>query len=613
MAKKWDWYVGEADELIQEYRKLRDDQSELDRLMRLDWQLPKALAALEWMRPVRITAPYDAIRAGVRVLSVLDESLDIDPVTVDKNRDSDAAKKKANLWEDVLKWQFELASRRRTILKEDITRSALSYDEVCGLIIHLPTQIKSIQSLGGDARRQKEALKGGQFAVSLKNPQSVFTRYSEYGTEAVLHAVVMRPKAIVDLWGGAAGDLKKLIDKKEAAPYYVLFDYYDRESRAVWCLPGENLKAASNSADETGILKILSMDHDLPFIPWVCVVGGTNLDGKPENQRYPLLWGAMKAEQEAVANIIGSLTVSDAIATASQPRLTKEGPNPSSIKIDYSEPGGELEVPAGHKVEQLTQQPSNPALREAYDRFISDLSRSTIPQILVTAEAAPGEPFSGYNLRIQQAIASLMPWKKLSERWLEGCHRQMLLWAEEEKVAIPGPGDYEINPADIDPEHIYLTVELTPYEPLDQQQKINSAVMAGRELKMPAAEVLRMMNVSDPQRMIAQWMKEQFTWAELQGQLQKIQMEASGEIEQMAAQMAQQMVQQQMEAMQGGMPPEQGGPPNMPTPGAPPGMEGIGGMGFDPNAGGQPPAQANPAGNVFEQQTGMTRGGGELV
>lgn len=609
MAKKWDWYLGEAGELIQEYRKLREDQAELDRLMRLDWQLPKALAALEWMRPVRITAPYDAIRAGVRVLSVLEEAIEVDPITVSPNRDSEDAKKKANAWEDVLKWQFQLACRRRAILKEDITRSALAYDEVCGMVIHLPTQIKSIESLGGDAKRQKEALKQGQFAVSVKNPQTVFTRYSEYGIESVVNAVVMRPKAIVDLWGGAAADLKKAIDKKEAAPFYVLFDYYDRNDRAVWCLPGDNIKAASDNANADGLISVIKMEHDLPFIPWVCVVGGTNLDSKPENQRQPLLWGAMKAEQEAVANIIGSLTISDAIATASQPRLVKSGPTPDSIKIDYTEPGGEVEVPPAHEVSQLTQQPSNPALREAYDRFIADLSRSTIPQILVTAEAAPGEPFSGYNLRIQQAIASLMPWKKLSERFAEGMFRQMLLWAEDQEEAIKGPGNYEINPADIDPEHIYLSVEFTPYEPLDQQQKINSAVMASRELPLPASEILGMMNITNPQSMIRKWMKEQFMWAELQGQLQKISMEASGEIQQMAMQMAQGIVQEQMQAMQ----PQEQGPMNLPTPGAPTGMEGVEGPGFNPAAGGRVPAEAFPAGNVMEMQTGMTRGGSELV
>ena len=610
MAKKWEWYTSETEELVAEYSKLRKDQLRLDGLARLEWKLPPALEALEYMRPVRITAPFDTIRAGTNVLSVLDESIDIDPIMVSKDRDSQGAKEKGEKWEETLKWQMDRAARRRSTLKEDITRSALMYDEICAQVVHLPSQIKSIKSIGGNPARQEAALRNGQFAISLKNPQTVYTRYSDYGPEAVLHASVMRPKAIVDFWGDKASTLRSLVEAEQAEDYYMLFDYVDFDGRAVWVVPGETLSDVS--WDDK--LTILKMDHGLNFLPWVCVVGGTNLSDRPENQRFPILWGAMKAEQTAIANIIATLTVGDAIATASQPKLAKKGPEPDSIEIDYTEPGGEINVPPGHEVEQLTQQTVNPALREIYERFISDLQRSTIPQILVTAEAAPGEPFSGYNLRIRQAISSLMPWKKLAERGEEGILRHMLYWCSESGVAIDGPKGYKINPSEIDMDHIYLGVTLTPYEPLDEQQKVNTAVMAARELKLPAADVLEMMNVSDAQRKIQNWMKEQFTWAELQGQLQKIQMTASGELEQMAAQMAQQMIQEQQAAMQ--QQGQQGGGPTaqqQPAPGAPPGIEGVGGQGFNPNAGGEPPALANPAGNVREQQTGTTRLGEQNV
>jgi hypothetical protein len=44
-------------------------------------------------------------------------------------------------------------------------------------------------------------------------------------------------------------------------------------------------------------------------------------------------------------------------------------------------------------------------------------------------------------------------------------------------------------------------------------------------------------------------------------------------------------------------------------PGGGMGMEGVGGQGFNPEMGGTPPAQAFPAGNTYEQQTGRTRAG----
>jgi len=605
MAKRdWGWYAEEAQALIDTYYLLRKDQVELDNIANLEWRLPKALEDVG-RRAVKTTAPTDAIKAGARVLTVLDEIVEVDPITVSKNRDSKEATVKAAEWEDVLRWQLELAARRKSILKEDITRSALMYDEICGQVIHLPSQIKNVKAMGGNANRYEAALRNGQFAVSLKNPQSVYTRYSEYGPEAVLYASVMRPKAIVDFWGAKAGPLAKLVAAQEAEEFYVLFDYVDFDKRCVWAIPGNEVKAAAGEDDS---IKILFEDNELPFLPWVCVTGGTNLTQLPEQQRFPLLWPTMKAGLVDTVNIIGSLMLNEVIATASQPRLAKKGPDPDSIEIDYTDPTGEVSVPPGHEIEALTQQPVSPALRELYDRALTDLQGGTIPRILVTAEAAPGEPFSGYNLRIQQAIASLMPYKRLSERFIEGMFRQMLYWAEHSGEAIDGPKGYKINPSDIDTKHIYMSVELTPYEPLDEQQKVNTAVMAARELKMPAEAIMGMMNVTDPAKMLKKWSKEQVFFAQLQGELQKIQMTASGEIQQMAQQMAQEMMQQQMEQAQQQAQQQGTGPSSQQRERQPmQGMGGVGGPGFNPAAGGQPPAGANPAGNVREQQTGQSR------
>ena len=607
-SKGFAWYAEEAQRLIESYYLLRVDQEKLDAIANLSWNLPKPLKKVG-KREAKTTAPSDAIKAGARVLTVLDEVVDVDPVTVSKKPDSKAATKKAAVWEDVLRWQLELATRRKSILKEDITRSALMYDEICGQLIHLPSQIKNVKAMGGNASRYEAALRNGQFAISLKNPQTVYTRYSEYGVEAVLHATVMSPRAIVDFWGKRAGPIAADVSAQKAEDWYVLFDYVDYDKRCVWAIPGDSVAAAAGE-DETTL--ILFEDNELPFLPWICVTGGTNLSSAPEQQRFPLLWPTMKANLVDTVNIIGSIMLNEVIATASQPRLKKSGPDPSSIEIDYTNPTGEVDVPPGHDIDTLDQQPISPALRELYDRSLTDLQGGTIPRILVTAEAAPGEPFSGYNLRIQQAIASLMPFKRLSERWLEGMFRQMLFWAETSGEAIKGPKGYKINPSDIDPDHIYLSVELTPYEPLDEQQKINSAVMAARELKLPAEEIMGMMNITDPDKMLRKWAKEQISFAQLQGELKKIEMTASGEIQQMAQQMAQEMLQQQVQQAQQQAQAQQ---PSGPSPGQrsrPPleGMEGVGGPGFNPAAGGRVPAEAFPAGNVRELQTGLTRGGG---
>ena len=72
-------YVVEiANEMISNFEPLRKIQRKLDEMSRLEWSRPGGMDA-PWMRDFKITAPHDAIKAGVRVLSGLDEDITIDP------------------------------------------------------------------------------------------------------------------------------------------------------------------------------------------------------------------------------------------------------------------------------------------------------------------------------------------------------------------------------------------------------------------------------------------------------------------------------------------------------------------------------------------------------
>lgn len=622
MKHEFEWYWDRANELVERDKGLRDVQNAMDRMARLEYNLPKSLQNLEWMRTVKTTAPADAIDAGIKVLTGLAATVRIDPITVikslgDISLTSDVAKTKANEWETALKWQWELASRRRGTLYDDIIRSSLMYDEIVGQVVHLPSQIRSIEAMGGNANRYRAAQRNGQFAVLLKNPQTTHVRYSDYMAEAVLSASVMEAQAIVDFWGEKAKKLAKDIKDEEIAPdeAMILFDYADYESRCVWACPGESDESVE--WDKKYVI-MEPEENKLDFLPWVAICGGTNLASAPENQRFPLLWKVYQAETWLTANITGSLVMSQSIATAAQPQMTVEGPNPDAVEVDYTTPGGRVDVPPGHKVAQLTQQPLNPALREAYDRFVSDMARSTVPSVLVSAESTPGEAFSGYNLRIQQAVGALLRYRKTAERFHEAVCRQMLLWCEHSGEPIKGYGSYQIEPEDIDPKCIYLSVELTPDVPLDKQQKWNTAIMAHREMPISWDTIATDMGITDPKKEWDQWAKEQWYLAEVTGRAKLIQAEYDLQIQQaqmqmqMQAQQATMQMQQQAQMEQAQMM-QQGQPNQQPAPGSPMGMPGAGGMGMDPNAGGQPPAGVNPSGNVMEQQTGQSRMGEEVI
>src|SRR3990167_5284220 len=476
--KNINYYVEQANDLIEKYDQLRRDQQKLDDVARLAWRLPAGMPA--WARPFRTTVPFDAIKAGVRVLSALSEQVTLDPYAFEENvlGDLTAAKKKANSWETALKWQMDKAAQRRDILRQDVTRSALMYDEVVGQIIHLPTQIKTIKKLGGSPNRQQAALRYGDYAVLIRNPQSVYTRYSDYMLEAVLYVTAQTPQQIMDFWNNPV--LGKLIEDDLAPDKWLLFDYVDFDRRVVFCYPGENVdyvssyrvlefedsKGKTHSYDVPAV-ELLNEEWKLDFLPWAAVVGGTGLVSEPEAARFPLLYGLIQSDQWNNANIIGSLVLSEAIAEAARSEVAKMGVTPGAIEGDYGEVGGAWEVPAGHEIRDMEQRGLDPALREAYDRSVSDMSRTTIPQVLVTAEMGPDEPFAGFNLRIQQAMASLLPYKNTAERWFEEAYRLMLYWVKEGGKPISAPGGAEIAPEQIDKERIYLGVSLEADVPIE--------------------------------------------------------------------------------------------------------------------------------------------------
>src|SRR3990167_8298060 len=499
-----DHYIEVANEMIERYRDLRLDQQKMDEVVRLKWQLPDGMP--EWARAFNTTVPYDGIKAGVRVLSGLDEHITIDPYAFEENMLGDlvAAKERANLWEIALKWQMNRAVGRKDSLRQGVIRSAVMY-------------------------------------VSVQDPQR-----------------------IMDFWNNS--ELGQVVEEDYCPEDWLLFDYVDYNRRVVFCYPGKNVELISSyKVMEYFDAKGKKYSHDIPaiellneewkfdFLPWAIANGGDGLVDSPEADRFPLLYGLIQSDQWNNTNILGSLVLSEAIAEAARPDVAKIGVNPDLVEGDHGEVGGAWRVPAGHEIKDMQQKSLDPALREAYDRGLSDMRGTSIPQVLVTAEMGPDEPFAGFNLRIQQAMAALIPYKNTAERWFEEAYRLMLYWVKEGGKPISAPGGAEIAPEQIDKERIYLGVTLEADVPIDKQQRMATAIEASRNLKIPTRDILEMLGETNPERKITEWMQEQLDMSYFQGVLQQIQMEASGAIEQaiqegaqaLAQQMVEQMVQQQ--------------------------------------------------------------------
>ncbi len=600
-----DYYIEIARDLIDSYRDLRKMQVQTDKIARLDWSLPSGMDA-EWIREVKTTAPHDAIRAAVRVLSGLDERIKIDPFTIPGNF-GEFSRDIANQWEIALKWQMDKAVRRRAVLRQDVVRSAVMYDEIVGQVVHLPTQIKAIEKLGGKANRQKASLRYGDFVINLRNPKNVYTRYSDYMLESVLYVVNKKINDIQIYWNNK--ELQALIDRDEAPEDWLYFDWSDYNQHTVFVVPGKTLDVIADPKKTKGSIMLMNEDWTFEFLPWACVVGGSQLESEPHHSRFPLLYGIWKADQFVNTNIIGSLQISEAIAEAAAPSVAKSGIRPESITSDYGEPGGAYHVPAGHDLTPLPQKGLDPALREAYDRFVHEMSQSTLPRVLINAEAGPEETFSGFNLRVQQAMASLMPYKFLSERWFEEAYRTMLNWGKVSKMGIKGYDkdsfEYEIAADDIDPGRIYLSIELQEDVPIDRQARVQTAIQISTNLKLPTRDVLEQLGETNPDEKIKEWTFEQFDMAYLQGVLQKIAFDSANTIQQIITQVQQQAQQEMAQLAQ-----EQAAAAE--TEGGGEGTE-LAGGGFDTNQGGLPGDQFAPGATSPAQATGTDEAGNPVT
>jgi len=324
-----------------------------------------------------------------------------------------------------------------------------------------------------------------------------------------------------------------------------------------------------------------------------------------------------QAEMWANANIFQTLVGSKAMAESLAPRDIISGTAPEDVEIDYTEPGGRVELTMMQKYERLQNLGLDPSLTEAFDRINDAIRRSTVAEVLVTGQPMGGvEAFAAFNLQVQSAIASLGPWKNLGERFYEGLYELMLLIAHYRGEDVVGYGEgldkYTIDSESIDPANIYISVELRPDVPVDRVQRVQAAIAMSQNLEYPTIKILEFLGETDPQGAMKDYWKEQLNRADMMGRLEKIRKTASGEIEEMAAMMAQQMLEgmmQQQQAQQQG-PPGQGPPQQMM---GPQGIEGVEGGAWNPAMGMPPPAMASPGGNTREAQTGLTRAGGPIA
>lgn len=620
-------------ELIQEYHERNKVYDDIDRMIHVDYDLPVELRELAGVHKVVSTDPFDAIRAATRVLTSDTPRFRYQPLWNDE-----VNRQRANEIEQILTWWFTNANKRSnaTVLR-DTVQSALRYDEICLQTIYLPYQRKNLKALGLDSAQMKHAKLLGDFAVNVYNPRYVYPMHGAYGLEHVLTARVLPLHRVISQWGDAATkDLQGATaetdkDGRKIFNWVTLFDYWDMEEHYVWAVPGEqNVRSSPNVTSGVDILKL--QKHDLDFIPWICVVGGSSLEDFGENARTPLLYPVRQSKQWQTQNILETIVMTKVIANAAKAQTRVTGPTlDQGMEQNYDVLGGQERLLSGYEATDLPPQTLDAAMLTQADRIAGRMNKSTVSAILQSGDLPSGTAYAALNLATQTAVGSIKPYKELAELAIAETLKQFLLWVKHggEIVTAYGTGretmgaQYQIDPMEIQEDAIYIDVELVPDVPTDRLQRVNGAILAVQSLSYPLGRALEDIGVTDPEQAIRRSYMEKIKRAVVESEIMKIQARAQAEMDMMNMQLQQQMAQQQAAEAQAQQPQET--PPPQPTSDAyglqqiqesqaPPGIPLGKGTGFDANRGGIPPALLNPnatrEGQTLEDRSGAPTGVG---
>jgi hypothetical protein len=583
----------------------------MDNAFRCIWDLPKPMDQFEHIRKIVSTDPYIALRAGTWVLAANDPIWKVNPMSLEPD-----AKAWANTAEQVIRWEFYQSSGRRpALIRSDLVMSALTYDEIDVEVMFLPYQEKAVAQFGGSKEREKAISAFGDYIIIPNNPQTVHSFHSDYGLENVIKTTKQVSRKAKAFWG----DKAKMLDDDNTK--IIISDYWDNDIRCVFARKeGEDIDKAK--------MIIEPEEHGLPFIPWVCKTGGTQLHEDPEFQRIPMLFPIWRAKQWATVNIMQSMAYSEAIGHATSPKINIDGVGSNKVVVDHTDPDGILAT-QNQNVKMLPPYPIDTGLIELSNFLSQAMKKSTIPEVLQGIMPPSGMAYASMNLATQSALNVIKPQKELVEDSLSGIGKIMLQWPEHSGDTVKAYGvrkedwgtPYEIKSGDIDSKRLWVDVELRPDLPVDRMQEITGGRTLVAELGWSKAAVAKDLGMEDWEGMQREKIDE--TLMEMHVRNRQMREEGKIQLDLQARQMAMQAkIEMAMQKAQGGGAP--GGTPGGGSPGPrtgmnaqyqeqppaatsvqTPGGEGLPGM--NPAEGQPPPAMAEPGQATYEKKRGRPR------
>jgi len=303
-----------------------------------------------------------------------------------------------------------------------------------------------------------------------------------------------------------------------------------------------------------------------------------------------------------------TMLFSEAQRTFALPRLVKTGPTTDIPEVNMGE---DMMIAApGDTITPIRKEEVNPYLASVADLVSRDIQSSTVSNVLFGGQVPAGTAFETLNLLTQTALGQLKPSKRLTEQALAEIATIFCLWAKHTGVSLDAMGTeergdlgkmYSIPYDEIDPNKLYISVEMDTFSPSSEGMKANAALMKRQLGGYSLESALEDVGVTDPQREMRRAEFEMLKQAELQNAIQIKQAMQQMQLQQAQQQAQMAMQQQQQEAQMMAQQQQMMGPV-------------PGGQGFNPAMGGQSPVGAGaPEEMMREEVQGQTRGGMPLA
>lgn len=574
-------------------RKLELDKSSVDEMRAYDdiadmkWNLPAGLANLTYAVKYIDPIGHDAEKTATNFFDTYQPKIDILPRgPEDKDR--------AEELERFLEWHMMRANQHgeteafRTMLKHSVR-----YNRICAQLDYLPYWLPRDKSKWTD--EQREAIASSPFCIYVHDPKNIHYEMGPYGLRKV--AVISNSSAadVVAHWGIYPGvSLEKLNEWLELDPLcrVILVDYTDMKIRYVFCWrTTSSLESDAAAPRQEEILDgrhdplvvdIYNKPNTLGFINWVVATGSSDA----------LFATLHRGDLWVNANRTESIKLSDLYRRAFFPMGIEEGSG-EDLEASYAGDTWTIKVPPGKKLTPIQRPPIDPGWSQASVESKGVMASSLGVQTLSGVEPKSNVQFATINAFIQLSMTTLQPYIRTTEKCLVSICGMVFKWLKLAGQSEVGRRMYAggtgkvvgekitVSPDDFSPESLFVTVKLledTPTGKLQLANMITQLIQAGMEI--PNSEFMERLGYGNPQALKERWQEEQVEKAALQNFVAQQQAETQLKVEQ--AQLA-----MQMEAQAAQQPPapqqQGGGQPMIP-----------GGQGFNPAAGGSPPAQAAP-------------------